>query len=115
MDIGSVILYVDESGVEHQALVTQVWTEESLDGSEVVNIAYVSDDINRVDCNGRMLEYRRTVIHQDDLDAKIGMKPDAPKVSSTIAASSGSWRVCDVKEVEPVKAELVVASVKVEP
>ena len=113
MNIGSVILYVDESGVEHQALVTQVWEEDAL-GGEVVNVAYVSADINRVDCNGRQLEYRRTVLHQDDLDVKISVKPDAPKVSSIIAASSGAWRVCAVQEVEPVKAELVAASVKVE-
>lgn len=102
-DIGSVILYVDESGTEHQALVTQVWEEESTSG-QVCNIVYVSDDINKVDCNGRALEYRRTVLHQDDLEAKVG--PDELKVASVIAASSGGWRSCDVAEVEAVSTAL---------
>lgn len=68
MDIGNHVIYVDEYGNEHDALVTAVWT--SYGNPPGLNVVYVSSDENATDQYGRQLAERATsVVHTDNQPA----------------------------------------------
>lgn len=63
MEIGNHVIYVDELGREHDALVTSVF--QSIGKEPGVNLVYVSDDANATDQYGRQLAERATsVVHE---------------------------------------------------
>jgi len=64
---GQTVVYCDHVGVEHDALVTAVWGENSFeDGSgPALNVVYVTNDDTKTDSYGRQIERDTSVIHHD--------------------------------------------------
>lgn len=68
MKEGDPVVYVDEVGVEHHALVTAVWTGMGLpkpDHQPGCNLVFVSSDPAKGDTYGRQIERRTSVSHQE--------------------------------------------------
>lgn len=55
--LGESIVFCDPKGMDHDALITAVWSETC------VNIVYVSSDENRKDSYGRQLERETSLVH----------------------------------------------------
>jgi hypothetical protein len=63
--LGEVVVYVDEHGVEHLALVTNGFrAPEGQTWKPALNLAYVSSDEAKLDQYGRQIERRASVVHQ---------------------------------------------------
>lgn len=58
MKRGDVVVYVDPRGIEHNALVTEVW------GETTINIVVVSKDETKHDSYGLQLERHTSLVHQ---------------------------------------------------
>jgi len=60
MKVGDVVIYHDERGVAHNALLTSAW-----EGTEnpTVNLVYVSSDPDMHDSYGRQIKRESSVIH----------------------------------------------------
>lgn len=58
IQIGDAVVYVDPVAVPHNALVTQVWSQECL------NVVFVSGDTARGDSYGRQIERSTSLMHQ---------------------------------------------------
>lgn len=56
--IGDHVIYVDPKGVQHNALVQQVWTETC------INLVYVSDNVDEQDSYGRQTKHVTSIQHQ---------------------------------------------------
>jgi hypothetical protein len=68
MEIGNHVIYVDEFGSEHSALVTAIW--QGAWPKPSLNVVYVSGDKNATDQYGRQLAERATsVVHEDSQPA----------------------------------------------
>lgn len=70
-NFNSQVLYVDEKGEVHSALVTQWWMGNQLvesylskSGEPGCNLIFVSSDPNRQDSCGRQSERRTSVVHK---------------------------------------------------
>lgn len=61
MDIGDGVIYCDEFGRDHAAIVTSKFGEGDNHGC---NVAFVSSDTNRTDTYGRQIERATSVVHQ---------------------------------------------------
>jgi hypothetical protein len=61
---GDVVIYVDEVGVEHDALVTQYWGGSQPNGA--LNCVYVTSDEDKRDPYGRQLERASSVSRQSE-------------------------------------------------
>lgn len=57
-EVGTVVEYVDEYGVSHEAILTSVWGEV---GVSAVNLVYVSEDETKTDPWGRQIERAASV------------------------------------------------------
>lgn len=57
-EVGQAVKYVDPSGEEHNALVTNSW------GENCVNLVYVSGDANKTDQYGRQIERSTSVVEK---------------------------------------------------
>ena len=55
--LGQKVVFTDPKGVDHEALVTAVWSETC------VNLVWVSGDEARTDTYGRQLERQTSVTH----------------------------------------------------
>jgi len=68
VQIGDGVVFVDPRGVEHAALVTQVWGPglyQDTDGTKPgVNLVFVASDESRGDQYGRQLQRETSVCHQ---------------------------------------------------
>jgi len=53
--IGDVIVFTDEVGVRHNALVTNVWSETCL------NLVYMDSDVDKTDSYGRQIVRKTSV------------------------------------------------------
>lgn len=62
MEIGNHVVYVDEYGKEHQALVTAIWGMET--AMKSLNVVYVNKDEKASDQYGRQLERATSVVHE---------------------------------------------------
>jgi len=56
-ELGQKVVFCDPKGVDHDALVTAVWTETCL------NLVVVSDDESKKDNYGRQIERHTSVTH----------------------------------------------------
>ncbi len=63
MKIGDHVVYVDEVGGEHSALVTAVWGDPDAD-SPSLNVVYVVHDEAKTDSYGRQIERATSRVHQ---------------------------------------------------
>lgn len=61
-NVGDVIVYVDEVGVHHDALVTAYWAGDQPNGA--LNCVYLSSDTNKFDPYGRQVERASSVSRQ---------------------------------------------------
>lgn len=69
MEIGSHVIYVDEVGREHAALVTNIFGADYQENPSV-NVVYVSDDADANDQYGRQLAARAcSVVHESSQPA----------------------------------------------
>lgn len=66
VNVGSVVKYFDEHNVEHNGLVTAVWSQDC------INILYVSSDENKTDQYGRQREWGTSVRRRSDNDGGAG-------------------------------------------
>ena len=64
---GDVIVYVDEVGVEHDALVTQYWGGEQPNGA--LNCVYITTEDTKRDPYGRQVERASSVSRQSEYTA----------------------------------------------
>ena len=55
--VGELVVYHNEVGLEHNALVTSVW------GKSCINVVMVSSDSSKKDGYGRQLERRASCMH----------------------------------------------------
>ena len=69
--IGAPIMWIDEHGVPHHALVTQWWTGNqeireyrSENGEPGCNLVLVSSDETKKDQYGRQIEHKTSVVHK---------------------------------------------------
>lgn len=62
--VGDVVVYTDEVGVEHDALVTVYFGGERPDGA--LNLMYVSGDASKSDSYGRQIERASSVSRQNE-------------------------------------------------
>lgn len=62
--VGQVVVYVDEVGVAHQALVTAYWGGDRPDGA--LNLVYVSSDSEKSDPYGRQIERASSVSRESE-------------------------------------------------
>lgn len=69
VQIGGVVTYVDPVGVEHNALVTQVWSPAEHPG---LNLTYVSDNEDEKDQYGRQIKRDATSVSHE---SQIGQTP----------------------------------------
>lgn len=60
--VGDVVVYHDELGAPHNALLTAVWTEDT------VNLLYISGDEERHDSYGRQIERATSLLHGSKQD-----------------------------------------------
>lgn len=60
--VGDSIVYHDESGHPHNALVTAVWTPP------MINLVFISGDESRTDSYGRQIERSSSVYHKSQTD-----------------------------------------------
>lgn len=60
--VGDYVIYVDPKGIEHDALVTIVWSDT--DVSRCINLVYVSDNPGEEDSYGRQTKHITSVQHQ---------------------------------------------------
>lgn len=60
--VGEVVVYTDEVGKQHDALVTAYWNGDRPDGA--LNLTYVSDDETKSDTYGRQIERASSVSRQ---------------------------------------------------
>lgn len=58
--IGDPVIYVDQFGVPHDALLTQVWDQTE---APSVNLVIVSADESKKDQYGRQIEHHTSVVH----------------------------------------------------
>lgn len=63
------VVFVDEKGVEHKALVTAVWPGEYAGNNPPtnepgINLVFVSSDPSKDDSYGRQIERRTSVVHK---------------------------------------------------
>lgn len=61
---GDAVIYIDEVGVEHDALVTQYWGGDQPNGA--LNCVYVTTDDTKRDPYGRQLERASSVSRQKE-------------------------------------------------
>ncbi len=73
VNVGDVVTYVDEMGVEHKALVNQVWHDISAYKTVTdwpgVNLVYVNTDESMKDQYGRQIQRATSVVHQTNQPA----------------------------------------------
>lgn len=63
--IGDAVIYVDDKGVEHNALVTAVWANEyENSGKPGLNLVFVSGDEKKEDTYGQQIERQTSVCHK---------------------------------------------------
>ena len=70
--VGKVVTFVDSVSVEHDALVTAVWTGMAAEpgAKPGVNLIYVLDDVARTDQYGRQIDRSATsVVHKGNQPA----------------------------------------------
>lgn len=60
MDFGDQVVYVDERGKEHNALVTAVWGNDPTTSS--VNLVFVVADDSKTDQYGRQIQRETSVV-----------------------------------------------------
>ena len=77
--VGDSVVYYDEKGISHNALVTAVWPGDYL------NLVMVSDDDTRQDTYGRQIERETSVTHCEDsgLHGKNWRLPSEPEPTYT--------------------------------
>lgn len=66
LNIGDVVTYRDEHGVDHNALVTIVHGNTA---QSCINVAYLSADESKRDSFGRQIEHASSVQRQSDVTA----------------------------------------------
>ncbi len=73
VEVGSHVRYVDQKGVERDALVQMVHTEMC------VNLVFVSGDENRKDSYGRQVQHETSVSHRSQMTGVPGFYWYDPK------------------------------------
>lgn len=67
LEVGSNVVYVDQYGKPHNALVTQVWNNipsyQSPTGQPGCNVVFVSSDVSKEDQYGTQIERETSVVH----------------------------------------------------
>lgn len=62
------VIYGDHQGIEHDALVTAVWGENSFEddgtGAPCINVVYVTQDDGKTDSYGHQIERDTSVPHR---------------------------------------------------
>jgi hypothetical protein len=61
--VGEVVVYTDEVGVEHDALVTAYWAGDRPDGA--LNLLYVTKDNSKTDSYGNQIERASSVSREN--------------------------------------------------
>lgn len=56
-EIGDAVIYTDEVGVDHNALIQCVWSDTC------VNFVFISGDENKKDSYGRQIEHKTSMQH----------------------------------------------------
>ena len=66
LHIGDVVTYVDEVGLEYNALVTEIWgpVDRMDTNPPCINLLYTSFDDEKTDKYGRQIERRTSIVHQ---------------------------------------------------
>ena len=72
MEIGNHVIYTDEFGSDHSALVTAIWGIDS--PMKSLNLVFVSNDPNAMDQYGRQLAERPTSVVHESVQAAHGRK-----------------------------------------
>ena len=67
VNIGDNVIYADEFGTTHDALVTHNWGQS--DTKPSINLLWVSTDSEKMDTYGRQIERNTSVVHQDNQSA----------------------------------------------
>jgi plastocyanin len=63
--VGDAVIYVDDKGVQHNALVTAVWGNEyEGSGKPGLNLVFVSGDEKKDDSYGIQIERQTSVCHK---------------------------------------------------
>lgn len=65
---GQHITYVDEHGIERDALVT-CWHGSPGAEETCINLVFVTGDEKRVDSSGRQIERRSSIVHESRMSA----------------------------------------------
>jgi hypothetical protein len=63
MEIGEAVIFADEYGEFHAAIVTQVWDGGGEVENPSVNLVFVTPNENSMDQYGRQLERKTSVVH----------------------------------------------------
>jgi hypothetical protein len=66
--LGNMVLFTDEFGKPHHAIVTADWASEAYPNG-AVNLVYVSDDENLTDPYGRQIVRKTSVVHKENQSA----------------------------------------------
>lgn len=67
VNIGDNVIYADEYGTTHEALVTQQWGKP--DDKPSINLLWVVGDPEKMDSYGRQIERNTSVVHKDNQSA----------------------------------------------
>jgi len=65
--VGDVIVYHDENGGAHNAIVTAYWGDPANDYIGCLNLVLVSPDEARTDCYGRQIERKTSISHKSTM------------------------------------------------
>lgn len=69
--VGDHVIYVDPKCIEHDALVTHVWSDT--DVSRCINLVFVSDNPDEEDNYGRQIKHASSVQHQSCMQGVPGL------------------------------------------
>ncbi len=66
VNVGDPVVYHDNRGVPHHALVTAVWSQLPIG---TINVVYVESDTNATDQYGRQIDRSTSLCHRDYVEA----------------------------------------------
>lgn len=66
LKVGGHVVYVDPKGVQRDALIQIVWSQDVYPGDyPCINVVVISADSNRQDQYGRQIEHVTSLVHKD--------------------------------------------------